>query len=205
MININHKQIWDYCIYLLLLILSFIAGCISYAVLFWIHEWGHAIVGILGYFITHFEISQANVAGYINWPLPFPGSPVVLFTILVPTQTSVYPDPGAIWMAFGGIITVSSLTLLVGYFVYKLSKKNEKTILIFLITVIIVSQILSNSIFGTDNLTQTYFFNEAVRNTGLTILQILVPLTFTMYYFVLFSNRYPRFQVHRPKEDTHLP
>jgi len=169
--------------------LSFLAACFSYAGLFYIHEFGHVIFGVTGNLFMHMKIGQFQFTNWVNWPFPFPGLNPVLFSIIVPVQTGISPNPGAWWTAFGGIITVSCLTIIAGYFFYRILRGIEKTIVIFLMSIIIIYQIFSNYFCGTDHLTQSYYLSSGVCNPIDTIFQIVIPLSFFIFYFTCFSNR----------------
>jgi hypothetical protein len=157
--------------------------------LFYIHEYGHAIFGLIGDLVTFHILGQAQVDSYINWPFPFPGLNFTSFAVQVPTQTTISPYPGPWWVAFAGVITVSLFSIIAGYYLYKSATGLEKSLLIWVIITIIIAEILSNSVCGTDNIARAYILNASICEWIVTFLQIIVPVVLFGYYIKFFSNR----------------
>jgi hypothetical protein len=171
----NYKQI---IILILLILVSFLAACLYFAFLFCFHEKGHIFFGSVGNLFTYGQLGEFQITrwNYISFPLP--GNNSISLPMLVPTQISPQTlVPGTIWIAFGGIIAVSCLTLMLSYGLYKFVIKGEKLKIIIITIVIILSQIITNSICGTDNLTQTPFISQPLCNN----------IVITLRWFVLFA------------------
>jgi hypothetical protein len=132
----------------------FLSG-IVYALLFYIHEFGHILFGMFGNFITQGKISSITNISFINLPIPFPN--LIIFSIPVPISVVITPDPDPFWIALAGIISVSFVTSIVGYYLYKKANKKEKKLIIILVVFVIIYEIVSNFLCGTDNFSHSYY------------------------------------------------
>lgn len=156
--NCKHILMW-----ILLIAVCILAACLYFAFLFCVHEKGHIFFGSVGNLFTYGQLGEFQIIRWNNIGFFLPGNNSISLPILVPTQISPQTlIPGTIWIAFGGIIAVSCLTLMLNYGLYKFVIKGEKLKIIIITIVIILSQIIINSICGTDNLTQTPFFSQPV-------------------------------------------
>jgi hypothetical protein len=166
--------------------ICFLAACISFLGLFCVHEFGHKISGSIGNLIRYGEPGQFQFDRFMYIGLPLPGNNSVLLPFSVPTQTIILTlNPGDLWMAFGGVVAVSCIALILGYCLYKFATRIEKVIIVLLTAVIIIAQIISNCICGTDNFIQTPFFAQPVCNSIVDIFRILVLMALFVYFVII--------------------
>jgi hypothetical protein len=67
---------------------------------------------------------------------------------------------------------------------YKFATKVEKLIIIVITIVVIFSQIITNCICGTDNLTQTAFFTQSVCDLIVNILRWVILLSLFVFFLI---------------------
>ena len=181
-LSFNRKQILNW---ILIIAISFLAACVYFAFLFYVHEEGHIFFGSVGNFFTYSQFGEFQYTSFNNIGFLLPGNNSIFFPIPLPTQMApVSLIPPTIWIAFGGVIAVSCLTLLLSYVLYKFATKIEKLIIIIITIVIIFSQIITNCVCGTDNLTHTAFFTQSVCYLIVNILRWVILLTLLVFFLI---------------------
>lgn len=160
-----------------MLLISFIIAIGILYSLYWFHEGGHIIFGIISNLYNFHSLCIPHISNWIK----------VLGVLPVPQQTENCEGMGASLFFLGGILFV----LIVIYFIVSiLSKKfpRSKNYLYIIFLIIFLQQVLDNFLFGTDN-----YKGEAIlfRENSLkfvTIIDILTIISLILLIMIILKK-----------------
>jgi len=172
---------------ILILIISFFLASFLFASTFWIHEYGHLFFGEVVSIYQYGRISMWQFQ-YINFP--FPPDFLSVFNIIIPVGTGMSPAPSVFWLGITGILTVSLFYSFIGYKLFQKAEGTEKPLIGISTIMLLVYEIVSNLLCGTDNFSHQFYPVPAfICDNFVGVSQFIVFFLFFITSFLLFYHK----------------